>query len=215
MVNDGATVNSNNLHGRRKPRQPGCRPINSRELSRTKPTGGGAPRQRQLGQGGIPAKIHNNGDPDEIRSQITGPGLGGGDQGTIGGGGVHFYMPDVGQQPARTAPGGDIAERINQITNCQDDALIERELDWQGRIKGNYQKSIAFKDQAISQNTFQPFAFMKGKSPAVHMVHSVGQNFGLSGLTVNLQGKCIGFIGDRGNGCHPIPFILPQNKAWT
>jgi hypothetical protein len=56
---------------------------------------------------------------------------------------------------------------------------------------------------------------MKGKSPAVHMVHSIGQLFGLSGLAADVQGKCIGFIGDRGNGKYPVPIILPQNNAWT
>jgi len=74
---------------------------------------------------------------------------------------------------------------------------------------------MAFKDQAISQNTFRAVAIMNGKSPAVHMVHSVGQIFGLSGLAVNVQGKCIGVIGDSGNRCHPIPFIVPQSNAWT
>ena len=54
---------------------------------------------------------------------------------------------------------------------------------------------MVFKDQAISQNTFRAVAIMNGKSPAVHMVHSVGQIFGLSGLAVNVQGKCIGVIG--------------------
>jgi len=63
----------------------------------------------------------------KIRSQITGPGLGV-EGSRHGRGGVHFYMPNVGQQPARTAPGGGTAERINQITIRQDDALIEREL---------------------------------------------------------------------------------------
>ena len=56
---------------------------------------------------------------------------------------------------------------------------------------------------------------MNGKSPAVHMVYSVGNFFGLSGLAVNVQGKCIGVIGDSGNRRHPIPFIVPQSNAWT
>jgi hypothetical protein len=41
------------------------------------------------------------------------------------------------------------------------------------------------------------------------------QFFGLSGLAVDIQGKCIGFIGDRGNGKYPVPIILPQNNAWA
>jgi hypothetical protein len=59
---------------------------------------------------------------------------------------------------------------------------------------------MAFKESTISQNSFRDFAFMKGKSPAVNVVHSIGQFFGLLGLAVDVQGKFIGFIGDRGNG---------------
>ncbi len=43
-------------------------------------------------------------------------------------------------------------------------------------------------------STFCAFAFMKGKSPAVHMAHSVGQFFGMSGLAVDVQGKLIGSL---------------------
>ena len=56
---------------------------------------------------------------------------------------------------------------------------------------------------------------MKGKSPAVRMVHSVGQFYGMSGMAVDVQGKCIGFIGDRGQGRNPVPFVLPVQNAWN
>ena len=56
---------------------------------------------------------------------------------------------------------------------------------------------------------------MKGKSPVVHMAHSIGQFFGMSGLAPDVQGKYIGFIGDRGNGRYPISFLLPPQNAWA
>ena len=56
---------------------------------------------------------------------------------------------------------------------------------------------------------------MKGKSPTVHMVHSVGQFYGMSGLAIDVQGKCIGFVGDRGHGRNPVPFILPTQNTWV
>jgi hypothetical protein len=58
---------------------------------------------------------------------------------------------------------------------------------------------------------------MKGKSPVVHMAHSIGQFFGMSALAADVQGKYIGFIGNRGNSRYPIPFLLPpQNtRAWA
>jgi hypothetical protein len=140
----------------------------------------------------------------------------GGDQVTMGGGGgVHFNLPNGGQQPEHTTPGGSIAARIAQITNRNDDAFIERELDWQAKVEGDNQKSTAFRDQAINQTAFRAFGFMKGKSPAVHMVHSVGQFYGMSGLATDVQGKCIGFIGDRGQGRNPVPFVLPVQNSWT
>ena len=47
------------------------------------------------------------------------------------------------------------------------------------------------------------------------MAHSIGQFFGMSGLAVDVQSKYIGFIGDRGNGRYPIPFLLPPQNAWA
>ncbi len=54
---------------------------------------------------------------------------------------------------------------------------------------------------------------MKGKLPVVHMAHSVGTFFGMSGLATDVQGKYIGFIGDWGNGRYPIPFMLPPSEV--
>ena len=47
------------------------------------------------------------------------------------------------------------------------------------------------------------------------MVHSVGQFYGMSGLAVDVQGRCIGFISDRGHGRNPVPFVLPVQNAWA
>ncbi len=41
------------------------------------------------------------------------------------------------------------------------------------------------------------FAFMKGKSPAIHMAHSIGAFYGLSGMAIEVQGKQIAFVGDK------------------
>ena len=49
----------------------------------------------------------------------------------------------------------------------------------------------------------------------VHMAHSIGQFFGMSGLALDVQGKHIGFIGDRVSGRHPVPFILPPRNMWA
>ncbi len=37
----------------------------------------------------------------------------------------------------------------------------------------------------------------------------------MSGLALDVQGKHIGFIGDRVSGRHPVPFILLPQNTWT
>ncbi len=56
---------------------------------------------------------------------------------------------------------------------------------------------------------------MKGTLPVVHIAHTIGQFFGMSGLALDVQGKQIGFIGDRVNGRCPVPFILPPLNTWS
>ena len=74
---------------------------------------------------------------------------------------------------------------------------------------------MAFKDQVLNQQAFRAFAFMRGKSPVIHMAHLVGAFYGLSGMATDVQGKQIAFIGDRGQGRQPIPFILPPQNSWV
>ncbi len=60
-------------------------------------------------------------------------------------------------------PGGGITARIQAATSRDDDATIERELNWQARVEDDAGKSIPFHDQALKQQVFCAFAFMKGK----------------------------------------------------
>ncbi len=102
--------------------------------------------------------------------------------------------------------------QIQAATSRHDDATIEQELDWQARVEGDGYKAVSFRDQALGQQAFRAFAFMKGKSPVVHMAHSVGIFFGMSGLATDVQGKHIAFVGGSGNGRYPVPFIPPPPK---
>ncbi len=79
--------------------------------------------------------------------------------------------------------------RIQAATSRLDDATIKRELDWQGRVEGKAGKCNSFRHQALNQQGFSAFAFMKGKPLVVHMAHSVGTFFGMSGLATDVQGK--------------------------
>jgi hypothetical protein len=69
----------------------------------------------------------------------------------------------------------------------------------ENNIGGDATKAAAFRDQALGQQAFRAFAFMKSRSPVIHMAHSVGTFFGMSGMVTNVQGKQIAFVGDRGN----------------
>jgi hypothetical protein len=164
------------------------------------------------GQGGIPGAI-NNDNVLEIQSHVSN----GGDfnQGTVKGGQGQQPGGGLAQHAVRPEPGGGIRARIEAATSRRNDATIEKDLNWQGRVEGNATRIAAFQDQALNQHTFRAFAFMKGKSPVVHMAHSMGQFFGMLGLALNVQGKQIGFIGDWGNGRHPVPFILPPQNSWA
>jgi hypothetical protein len=103
------------------------------------------------GLGGIPGAIYND-DALNIQSNLS---MGGGfDQGGVGGG--------QGQQLVRNTPGGGIMARIQAATSHRDNATIERELDWQARVEGDGYKEDAFCNQALGQQAFRAFAFMKG-----------------------------------------------------
>jgi hypothetical protein len=119
------------------------------------------------------------------------------------------------QHQAAHPPGGGIAAQLQRATTCNADATIEKELDWQARVGGDATKATTFRDQALGQQTFRVFTFIKGKSPVIHMAHSVGTFLGMSGLVTNVQGKQIAFVGEQGNGRYPVPFILPPQNSWT
>jgi hypothetical protein len=107
------------------------------------------------------------------------------------------------QHAMRPEPGGGIGARIEAATSRRNDATIEKELNWQGRVEGNATRIAAFQDQALNQHTFRAFAFMKRKSPVVHMAHSVGQFFGMSGLALDVQGKKLVSSGTGETGVTP------------
>jgi hypothetical protein len=174
--------------------------------------GGDQPGHNQRGRqhpggclGGIPGAI-NNDEALKIQSNLS-IGAGDFDQGLVGGG--------QGQQPARIASGGGITAQIQAATSRLDNATIKWELDWQGRVEGEAEKCNSFRDQALNQQGFRAFAFMKGKSLVVHMAHLVGTFFGMSGLTTDVQGKQIRFVRDQENRCYPVPFIPPLQNSWA
>ena len=164
---------------------------------------------------GVPLTVGND-DERTIQSRLS-TEWGDRDQGmpVRGGQGQQDRGGNYANQGTAGVPQGSIMATLQAMAGRNDTATIERELDWQGRVEGDAAKCTAFKDQCLSKSTFRAFAFMKGKLPVVHMAHSIGQFFGMSGLALDVQGKQIGFIGDRMNGRCPVPFILPPVNTWA
>jgi hypothetical protein len=164
---------------------------------------------RGEGIGHIPRSFTQQ-DVVDVQSNVS---LAGGYDQQGGGQGETGDAPD--HRPQALRMGGGLARAIAEITQRQNDATLERELEWQARVGGDAVKVTAFKEHVLNQQALRAFAFMKGKSPAIHMAHSIGSFFGLSGLASDVQGKQIAFVGDRAQGRQPIPFILPPQNAWT
>ncbi len=56
---------------------------------------------------------------------------------------------------------------------------------------GGTTKATACRDQDPNQQVLRVFAFMKGKMLVIHMAHSVGTFYQMSGMATNVQGKQI------------------------
>jgi hypothetical protein len=154
VENDGGTItslNSNTNHLANRGRGEGNQIPQGQYQGQ--PQRGWEPHRGDPGAGqqqvGIPAEIRNMGaDNDDVRSQVTNSVLGlGGAEGYQGERGVHFN--------GRATHGSGITAKIAQIKTRNDDALVERELEWQAKVRGNNQLTAAFKEQTISQNSFR------------------------------------------------------------
>jgi hypothetical protein len=169
--------------------------------------------RQQPWEGGnnIPGAITQQ-DALDVRSNVS---LGEGyDQGGRGDRGE----PEQGRAarvPAGDTRDGGLATALRGVSTRPNDTTIKRELEWQGCVGGDPAKLSAFKDQVLNQQVLCAFAFMKGKLPAIHLAHSIGAFFGLSGMATDVQGKQIAFVGDRSHCRQPIPFILPPQNSWT
>jgi hypothetical protein len=113
-------------------------------------------------------------------------------------------------------PVSDIRTRLRDLGLIRrDDGTVAGELSWQARVEGDAARVAVFREQALGLMAFHAFAFMKPKSPAIHIAHSMGKYFGLSGLSPELQDRQVAFIEDRGGGRTPFPVLLSPNNSWV
>ena len=82
-------------------------------------------------------------------------------------------------------------------------------------MDGDPNKVTNFKEVVGGLQDFRVFLFMKPGSAYVTVMHSPMKFFAISDATQHLQGRYIGFIGDRTTTKDPTAIVLPQQKTWT
>jgi hypothetical protein len=94
-------------------------------------------------------------------------------------------------------------------------ASIARDLKWQHDVGGNPQKTTQFKEVVGGLQDFHTYLFMKPGSAFVTVMHSPMKFVAISEATQHLQGRFIGFVGDRTPTKDPILIVLSQQKTWS
>lgn len=79
---------------------------------------------------------------------------------------------------------------------------------------GDTAKINQWKEIRGSIQEFKAYLFIKQGSCFVTVVHSQMKFAAISAATLHLQGRIIGFVGDRTTTREPTPILLPQLKTW-
>ncbi len=90
---------------------------------------------------------------------------------------------------------------------------IVRDLKWQKDVNGSAQKHKRFQDVVGGLQDFQTYLFIKPGSAFVTVLHLPMKFVAIGEATQHLQGKCVGFVGDRMATKDPTPIVLPQQKT--
>ena len=94
-------------------------------------------------------------------------------------------------------------------------ASTSRDLKWQREMDGDAQKITQFKEVVGGLQDFRTYLFMKPGSAFVTVMHSPMKFVAISDATQHLQGRYIGFVGDRTATKDPTAIVLPQQKTWS
>jgi hypothetical protein len=65
-----------------------------------------------------------------------------------------------------------------------------------------------------SLQDFKAYLFVKQGSSLTTVMHSPMKFAAINAATGHLQGRIIGFVGDRMTTREPTPILLPQRKTW-
>jgi hypothetical protein len=93
-------------------------------------------------------------------------------------------------------------------------ASITQDLDWQQSVVGDTGKISQWKDVMGGLQHFKAYMFIKQGSCFATVVHSPMKFPAINSATAHLQGRVIGFVGDRTATREPTPILLPTNKTW-
>ena len=91
---------------------------------------------------------------------------------------------------------------------------IPQELNWQQLVEGEPTKINQWKDIMGSIQDFKAYLFVKPGSCFVTVVHSPMKFAAISAATLHLQGRVIGFVGDRTATRKPSPIFFPTIQTW-
>ena len=88
------------------------------------------------------------------------------------------------------------------------------ELQWQQGVAGKKNKIAQFQDIAGALQEFKTYLLMKPGSAFCTIVHSPIKFMTITEATKHLQGRLIGFIGDRMVSRELTPVFFPSLKIW-
>ena len=91
---------------------------------------------------------------------------------------------------------------------------IPQELNWQRSVEGDPTKINHWKDVMGNLQEFKAYIFVRQGSCYATVMHSPMKFAAISPATAHLQGRIIGFVGDRTATREPTPILLPQLKTW-
>jgi len=93
-------------------------------------------------------------------------------------------------------------------------ATITQDLAWQRSVGGDTTRISQWKEVMGSLQDFKAYLFVKQGSGFATVMHSPLKFAAISAATQHLQGRIIGFVGDRTTTREPTLILLPQLKTW-
>lgn len=117
------------------------------------------------------------------------------------------------ETPTKPAPFSGIAAATEK-GGVGTPTTIPQELNWQRRVEGDPARINQWKDTMGSIQDFKAYLFVKPGSCFVTVVHSPMKFAAISAATMHLQGRVIGFVGDRTATREPSPILFPTIKTW-